>query len=126
VVPPGPEPRWAQGELLQAPWLGGQWSPSQRSGAAAHRLDDVRCEVLDVHAALWRLLEVELVLRVLRKQVAHVLIVNLEVRRTHKKLGVLAAARRDHLEDLREGAWDDAAQVGRVVHAFHREGLARA
>ena len=38
--------------------------------------------------------------------------------------GVLAATRRDHLEDLGEGARYDAAKLGRLVDSLHSERLA--
>ncbi|KOO22595.1 hypothetical protein Ctob_003354 [Chrysochromulina tobinii] len=94
--------------------------------ALASRLDHVRREVTHVHTRVRVLLQLELVGRVLREQIADLLVVDLEVGGAHEELGILAATRRDEIEDLLEGTRDDASQLGRIVDALHREGLAGA
>ena len=89
------------------------------------RLDDEAREVLHVHARVDVLLQVEPVLRVLREQVADLLVVDLEVRRAHEVL-LRRLGDRDLVEDLLERVGDDAAQLGRVGVALHRVRLARA
>mmetsp|Transcript_16992 Transcript_16992/g.55352 ORF Transcript_16992/g.55352 Transcript_16992/m.55352 type:complete len:383 (+) Transcript_16992:1139-2287(+) len=61
--------------------------------ALLHRLDHVRRQVLNVHPGVGVLLKLQLVDGVLGQQVAHLLVVDLQVRGTDEELGVLAAAR---------------------------------
>mmetsp|Transcript_39969 Transcript_39969/g.106958 ORF Transcript_39969/g.106958 Transcript_39969/m.106958 type:complete len:207 (-) Transcript_39969:126-746(-) len=83
----------------------------------AHPLDDVPRQVLDVHPALGVLLEVQLVLRVLGQQVAHLLVVDLQERRADQKILVVGPF--NSLENVAEGTGNDAAHVWRIPLALH-------
>ena len=88
--------------------------------------DDVGGQVAHIDARVGALLELELVGRVLREEVAHLLVVELQVGRTHQILGGVARALGDEVKDLCKGARDDAPKLLVVVDTFHGESFAGA
>mmetsp|Transcript_29764 Transcript_29764/g.65008 ORF Transcript_29764/g.65008 Transcript_29764/m.65008 type:complete len:286 (-) Transcript_29764:37-894(-) len=88
-----------------------------------HTLDNVVRQVLNVHARVRALFHLELVIRVLRKQIANVLVVNLQEGRTHQIL--LIGTPLNIGEDCLEAVRNNATQLWIVWNAFHRVRLPR-
>ncbi len=91
----------------------------QQLGAVSHRLHVVHRQVLDVGVVA---LDLQLPARVLAEQVADLLVVDLDVGDVHRVPGVAVLVGLLALEDVDDGARDDADVVGVLLHG---EALAR-